>query len=108
MTIHGFGVDSARSADAAQVGEQPLQARLIGSGEFLRLFEAQTFEGELRVTSYELRESFFDLRFCLIVGEEDDLDASAEQSWDNIALQEVDDRHAVVGGDEDAFGHETF
>jgi len=82
-----------------------LQARLIRSGEFIRLFEAQTFEGELRVTSYKLRESFFDLRFCLIIGEEDDFDTRVEQCWDNVALQEVDDRHAVVGGDEDSFSH---
>ena len=28
-----------------------------------------------------------------------------EQGRDDVALQEVDDCHAVVGGDEDSFGH---
>jgi hypothetical protein len=27
MAVHGFGVDVARAANAAQVGEQPLKAR---------------------------------------------------------------------------------
>ena len=41
----------------------------------------------------------------LIVGKDDDLDARLEQRRDDVALQKIDDSHAVVGGDEDAFGH---
>jgi len=63
-------------------------------------FETQTFKSEtvLRVACCE---------FCFnrVVGEDDDFNARSEQSRDNVALQEIDDCHAVVGGDEDTFGH---
>ena len=38
-------------------------------------------------------------------GEENDLDSVFEQSLDDIALEEVDNCHAVIGDDEDAFFH---
>ncbi len=78
MTVHGFGVDAARTADAAQIGEEPLEAGLNRSSEFIRLFEAQTFKGEL-ITAYcilrSARFEFFDQR---VVSEEDDFDARVE------------------------------
>jgi hypothetical protein len=36
------------------------------------------------------------------------LNARSEQRRDNVALQEIDDGSAVVGGDKDTFGHESF
>ena len=45
-----------------------------------------------------------DLVFGFVIGEDDDFDARIQQSRDDVALQEVDDGHAVVGGDEDSFG----
>ena len=91
--------DTARAADAAQVGEQPLQARLKRSGKFIRLFETQAFKDEVG-----LCEALCDLVFGFIVGEDDDFDTCIEQSRDDVALQEIDDSHAVVGGDKDSFG----
>ena len=101
MAVHGFGVDAARAADAAQVGEQPLPARADGVGVVVGFFQSQTFKGEavLRVACCVLRDKRF-------VGEENDFDARGQQGRDDVALQEVDDCHAVVGGDEDAFGHD--
>ena len=100
MAVHGFGVDAARAADAAQVGEQPLKSRLDFFCVVVRLFEAQTFEGETWAC-----ETLCNLFFGFIVGEDNDLNARGEQSRDDLALQEIDDCHAVVGGDEDFFSH---
>ena len=41
-------------------------------------------------------------------GEDNNFDTRSQQCWDNVALQEVNDCHAMVGGDEDFFGHESF
>ena len=45
------------------------------------------------------------LGFGVVVGEDGGFSAHSKQRRDDIALQEVDDCHAVVGGDEDSFGH---
>ena len=100
MTVHGFGVDAPRAADAPQIGEQPLQAGLISSYEFIRFFKSQTLEGQAGT-----REALRDTVFGFVVGEDEDFNARVQQGLDDIALQEVDDRHAVVGRDEDFFGH---
>ena len=52
-----------------------------------------------------LRETLCDFFLGVVVGKDDDLNARSEQSRDDVALQEVDDCHAVVGGDEYTFGH---
>ena len=66
------------------------------------LFEAQPFEGEAGTS-----ETRCDLFFGVVIGEDDDLNARTlrEQGRDDVALQEIDDCHAVVGRDENAFGH---
>jgi predicted RNA-binding Zn-ribbon protein involved in translation (DUF1610 family) len=43
--------------------------------------------------------------FGVIIGEDDNFNARIKQGRDDVALQEVDDCHAVIGGDEDTFGH---
>ena len=100
MAVHGFGVDAPRAADAPQVGEQPLDTRVVGVGEFVRFLETQTLKREPWAN-----EALRDAIFGLVVGEDEDFNARVEQRWDNVALQEVDDCHAMVGGDEDFFGH---
>ncbi len=100
MAVHGFGVDPPRAADAAQVGEQPLPARLDGVGVAVGFFNAQPFKGQAGAA-----KTGFELGFDFVVGEQDDFNARSEQARDEVGLQEVDDRHAMVGGDEDFFGH---
>ena len=73
---------------------------MIGIGVFVGFFEAQTFDGKSRAT-----EATGDLRFGFVIGEEEDFNARVEQGRDDVTLQEVDDCHAVVGRDEDSFGH---
>ena len=51
------------------------------------------------------QEALRDAVFGLVISQNDNLHARLEQRRDDVALQEVDDRHAVVGGDEDLFGH---
>jgi len=80
-----------------------LQARADPFGVVVGLFEAQTLEGQPR-----LGETRRDLVFGFVVGEDDDFNARFEQRRDDVALQEVDDCHAVVGRDENAFGHKSF
>ena len=55
-----------------------------------------------------MRKTLGDFFFGVVVGEDDDFNARSEQSRDDVALQEVDDCHAVVGGDEDTFHNECF
>lgn len=100
VTVHCLGVDAARAADAPQVGQQPLHARLDLFGVVVGLLEAQTFEGQAR-----LAEARRDLVSGFVVGEDDNFNARLEQRRDDVALQEVDDCHAVVGGNEDSFRH---
>ena len=103
VTVHGFGVDAPRAADAPQVGEQPLEARLefarVGAG----LFETQAFKYEARAG-----EALCNLVFGFIIREHDNFNALVKKRWNDIALEEVDDCHAVVGGDEDLFSHYSF
>lgn len=100
VTVHRLGVDAARATDAAQVDEQRLQARADLFGVVVGLLEAQALEGQAR-----LGEARRDLVFGVVVGEDDDFNACFQQRRDDVALQEVDDCHAVVGRDENAFGH---
>lgn len=100
MAVHGFGIDAPRAADATQVGEEPLPARFEFGGVVVGSFEAQAFEGEAGARKL-LRNAIFGF----VVGEYDDFDARLQQGRDDVALQEVDDGHAVVSGDEDSFGH---
>lgn len=46
VAIHGFGVDAVRTADAAQVAEQPLHSWLNFFCVVIGLLQAQSFEGE--------------------------------------------------------------
>ena len=46
VTVHGFGVDAARAADAAQIAKQPLPARADFFCVFIGLLQSQAFEGE--------------------------------------------------------------
>jgi hypothetical protein len=48
------------------------------------------------------------LRLDFVVSEDDNINACLKQRRDNVTLQEVNDGHTVVGGDEDLFGHDTF
>ena len=100
MAVHGFGVDAPRAADATEVGEKPLEAGGDGVGVVGGFVEAQAFKREAA-----LRDARCEMRDQRVVGEEDDLDARVEERRDDVALEEVDDGHAVVGGNEDAFGH---
>ena len=59
-------------------------------------------QGVSRVTLRNLNAKGWDTGLRI---QDDDFDARSEQGRDNVALQEVDDCHAVVGGDEDTFGH---
>jgi hypothetical protein len=64
-------------------------------------FEAQTFDNETRAT-----KATGDLRLDFIISEKNDFDACIDERRDDVALQEVNDCHAVVGGDEDSLGQE--
>jgi hypothetical protein len=52
-----------------------------------------------------LCETLCDFVFGFVVGEGDNFDARVEESQNDVALQEVDDCHPMVSGDEDSFGH---
>jgi hypothetical protein len=103
VAVHGFGIDTPRTAHASQVSEKPLNTRAERAGVFVRLREAQSFKGETRACK-ALRNAVFGF----VIGQDDNFNASLEQRRDDIALQEVYDCHAVVGGDEDFFGHEFY
>lgn len=98
VAVFGFVIDAPRAADTTQVDEQRLQAGLDGIGVFVGFFEPQAFEDETI-----LPEALGDAVFGLVIGEEDDFDARVKQRLDDVALQEVDECHAVIGDDEDAF-----
>ena len=70
MAVFGFVVDAPRAADAPEIDEQRLQARLDGAGVGVGFFESQTLEGET-----VLPETLGDAVFGLVVGEEDDFGA---------------------------------
>lgn len=77
-----------------------MQAWFESVGKGVCLFESQAFEREAWP-----RESLRDAVFGFIVGQHNDFHTCSQQRRDDVALQEVDDGHAVVGGDEDFFGH---
>ena len=66
----------------------------------LRLFQAQALDGETWPRKLR-RDALADV----VVGQLNDFDARRQQRGDDVGLQEVDDGHAVVGGDEDFFCH---
>ena len=103
VAVFGFVVDAPRAADPPQVDEQRLDAGVYGLGVLVGFFEPQPFEDKP-----VLPKALGDAIFGLVVGEEDDFDARIEQRLDDVALQEVDERHAVIGDDEDAFFHSFF
>jgi hypothetical protein len=65
--------------------------------------EAQALEAETRSC-----EPLRDAIPGFVVSEDHDFDSRLEQRRDDVALQKVDDCHAVVGGDEDFLGHDSF
>jgi hypothetical protein len=72
----------------------------LGFGVLFSLVDAEAFKREA-----VLRVPFGEARDEGVVGEDDDFNARSKQSRDDVALQEVDDGSAVVGGDEDFFSH---
>ncbi len=108
VAVHGFGVDAPRAADAAQVDEQPLQARFEFCRVVIGLLKAQAFEDESGTRASTLlsrTKTFCNLVFGFVISEHDDFNARIQKRWEDVALQEVDDCHAVVGGDKNFFGH---
>ena len=100
MAVHRFGVDAPRAADAPQIGEQPLQAWLESGCVGVRFLEAQAFEAQTWAS-----KALGDAVFGFVVGEDDNFHARLEQHPDDVALQEVNDCHAMISGDENFLGH---
>ena len=100
MAVHGFGIDTPRAANAPQVGKQPLQAWSHFACVGISFLESQPFEGKPWT-----RKTLRDTILGFVIGEHNDFNARIEQHRDDIALQEVNDCHAVVGGDKNLFGH---
>ena len=99
VSIHGLGVDAARTARPAQEIQPPLRVVMFMPVIIFGLLDVQPFNDQTRPR--KAGGNTFDQ---VVVRQQDDFHAGIQQGRNDIALQKIHHREAVVGCYEDASG----